>query len=55
VKPYETLEAYQADQGPVREKMELLSKQRLEAVPEVTMNLFGIEETNGHQAEKRRK
>jgi hypothetical protein len=38
---YETPEAYQADQGPVREKLAAMARKRLENVHSPEMTLFG--------------
>lgn len=54
---YETLEAFQADEGPAKEKLELFAKQRLEAATShepVALTLFG-EVDHGSRRRKREK
>ena len=54
---YETPEAYQADEGPVREKLAAMAKKRLENVTEhlpMETNLFG-EVVHGSHRKKREK
>lgn len=54
---YETPEAFQADEGPAKEKLELFAKQRLEAATShepVALTLFG-EVDHGSRRRKREK
>jgi len=54
---YETPEAYQADEGPVREKLAAMAKKRLENVTEhlpMEKNLFG-EVVRGSHPKRREK
>jgi hypothetical protein len=48
---YDSLEAYQGDEGPAREKLELLARQRLEAATShepVALTLFGEVDHGSH-------
>ena len=54
---YQTLEAYQADQGPVKEKLEKMAQIRLENIVKhqpMEMNLFG-EVVHGNHRKRREK
>ena len=54
LKKYETLAAYEADQEPILAKEALLAKQRLQAVPQMSMSLFGPEAMPTTSGKKRK-